>query len=382
MKLTHDILTIHQTMTGAGHDLFVVGGAVRDYLLGKEPVDVDLATNAVPEVIMSELADYRLDLQGASFGVVRVFTKYFPKGIEIASYRKDVTAGRNPDVQLGVSIEEDVKRRDFTINALFYDIAQNKVLDFVGGVSDLENKIIMTPGNPLDRFNEDGLRVMRAFRFRGRIDGRLHPEVIVAIAKKNPKLESILDTGEHVAISQERVWEEFTKALAQVHSPWDYVMELIQHNVMQEVFPGFVKTGSVVIDSRKPEFVVAALMLGRFSEAVSAAGRRVLLKYLVQTCQLSKQQAHGAVLLMRALACDAADVSEMYKVLPRTHLKFEDVASFVSELGDRRFGAALLKYKPSVDSTSLGLEGAELGAEIKRLETELFNNILLINQTS
>jgi tRNA nucleotidyltransferase/poly(A) polymerase len=275
-----------------------------------------------------------------------------------------------------VTIQEDVNRRDFTINALFYDIAQNKVIDFVGGVADLENRIIMTPGNPLDRFNEDGLRVMRAFRFRGRIDGRLHPEVTVAIAKKNPKLESILDTGEHVAISQERVWEEFTKALAQVHSPWDYVMELIQHNVMQEVFPGFVKTGSVVMDSRKPEFVVAALMLGRFSEAVSAAGRRVLSKYLVQKCQLSSKQAQGVVLLMRALACDAGDVHEMYKVIPRTHLKFEDVASFVSELGDKRFAAALVKYKPSVDSTSLGLDGAALGLEIKRLETELFNNIL------
>lgn len=378
MKLSHDILSIHKTITEAGYDLFVVGGAVRDSLLRKNPEDVDLVTNALPETVMELLADYNLDLQGKSFGVVRVFTKYYPKGIEIATYRKDITAGRNPEVNFrDVTIEEDANRRDFTINALYYNITESKTLDFVNGISDLENKIIMTPGNPLDRFNEDGLRVMRAFRFAGRIDGILHPEVQVAILKKNPKLESILDCGKKVLISQERIWEEFTKALSQVHSPWDYVMSLVQHNIIQEVFPGFIKTGSIVMDSRKPEFVVAALMLGRFSEVVSASGRKILIKYLVQKCILSKQQAQGVVLLMRALAHDANDVNDMYKVLPRTNLKFEDVSLFVCELGDKKFGRALGKYKPSVDSsTILNLEDEALGAEIKKLETDLFLKLL------
>lgn len=377
MKLSHDILSIHKTITEAGYDLFVVGGAVRDSLLRKNPEDVDLVTNALPETVMELLADYNLDLQGKSFGVVRVFTKYYPKGIEIATYRKDITAGRNPEVNFrDVTIEEDANRRDFTINALYYNITESKTLDFVNGISDLENKIIMTPGNPLDRFNEDGLRVMRAFRFAGRIDGDLHPEVQIAILKKNPKLESILDNGEKVLISQERVWEEFTKALTQVHSPWDYVMSLVQHNIIQEVFPGFVKTGSIVMDSRKPEFVVAALMLGRFSEAVSASGRKILTKYLVQKCLLSSKQAQGVVLLMRALAHDANDVNEMYKVLTRTNLKMEDVSLFVSEIGDKNFGRALGQYKPSIDSTTLNLEGEALGIEIKKLETDLFLKLL------
>lgn len=377
MKLSHDILSIHKTITEAGYDLFVVGGAVRDSLLRKNPEDVDLVTNALPETVMELLADYNLDLQGKSFGVVRVFTKYYPKGIEIATYRKDITAGRNPEVNFrDVTIEEDANRRDFTINALYYNITESKTLDFVNGISDLENKIIMTPGNPLDRFNEDGLRVMRAFRFAARIDGDLHPEVQIAILKKNPKLESILDNGEKVLISQERVWEEFTKALTQVHSPWDYVMSLVQHNIIQEVFPGFVKTGSIVMDSRKPEFVVAALMLGRFSEAVSASGRKILTKYLVQKCLLSSKQAQGVVLLMRALAHDANDVNEMYKVLTRTNLKMEDVSLFVSEIGDKNFGRALGQYKPSIDSTTLNLEGEALGIEIKKLETDLFLKLL------
>lgn len=378
MIIPRDILVIHASMTEAGHKLYIVGGAVRDHLLGKEPVDFDLATDAMPDVVMDVLSDYELDLTGKAFGVVRVRTKNFPKGIEIATFREDITSGRNPDVKLGVTIEEDANRRDLTINALFYDISEGKILDFVDGVNHLERRHIVTPGNPLDRFNEDGLRVIRSIRFKARIAGTLDPSVASAISVKNPKMESINAAGEKIPVAQERIREEFLKGLEQAVSPWSFVIDLIEHDLIQEVFPGIVKTGSVVIDSRRPEFVIAGLMLGRFSETTTQRGRGTITKYLVETCKFSEKDANGAVLLMRSLSKDTGDIFDMHKFLRRTNLTFKDVATFVGELGgDHNYISALTKYEPSMGPENFPLlSSAELGLEIRRAEKEIFEKLL------
>ena len=106
-----------------GKKLYVVGGAVRDFLTGDKPKDFDLATDALPDEVLEILGSkYKTNLQGKAFGVVVVFTDDQPEGMEIATFREDVSKGRNPEVKLGVTIEDDVKRRDLTYNALFYDL--------------------------------------------------------------------------------------------------------------------------------------------------------------------------------------------------------------------------------------------------------------------
>ena len=165
MNIPDDIKAIANIFKKNNYEIMVVGGAVRDALLGKAPKDFDLATDAVPDKVeeMMKAAGLRTIATGKAFGVINVFTDQGE--YEIASFRTDETKGRNPDVKLGVSIETDAARRDLRINALYYDLNTHEIIDLVGGLDDLKNGTIQTVGNPQERFEEDPLRILRFFRF-------------------------------------------------------------------------------------------------------------------------------------------------------------------------------------------------------------------------
>lgn len=165
MNIPDDILKIKDVFKKNGFKLYVVGGAVRDAVLGKDPKDFDLATDAMPDKVeeMMKSAGLRTLPTGKTFGVINVFTN--DGEYEIATFRSDETKGRNPEVKLGVSIETDAARRDLRINALYYDIDTHEIIDLVGGLDDLKNGTIQTVGNPQERFEEDPLRILRFFRF-------------------------------------------------------------------------------------------------------------------------------------------------------------------------------------------------------------------------
>src|SRR5260370_3210606 len=165
---------IVQTLRQQGFQAYLVVGCVRDLLLGREPKDYDVATNATPDQVMSIFPEtYAV---GAQFGVVLVPT---PEGdVEVATFRSDIgySDGRHPDeVRFSQDPREDVARRDFTINGMLLDPVSNEVLDFVGGRKDLEGKIIRTIGDPRQRFAEDKLRMLRAARFPSRFAYPIHP---------------------------------------------------------------------------------------------------------------------------------------------------------------------------------------------------------------
>lgn len=181
--------------------LFLVGGCVRDKILGKTPKDFDLVTNLLPEKInniIKTIPGWSAMEVGESFGIV--FT-VAPDGeqFEIASFRSD-SSGRKPTVTLGVTIEEDVNRRDFTINAMFMD-EQGTVFDRVGGCKDIENKTLCTVGNPLERFTEDPLRIVRAVRFAANLGFTIEQNTLKAIKDINSLNE----------VSKERIFLEFQK---------------------------------------------------------------------------------------------------------------------------------------------------------------------------
>jgi len=201
---------ICRTLRAAGHQAYLVGGCVRDILLEREPADYDVATGATPDRVQ-RLFPHSLAV-GAKFGVI-VVTEDSESGaaehVEVATFRSDVSYsdGRHPDqVVYTETPEEDARRRDFTINALFLDPETMEILDFVGGRDDLRAGIIRAIGRPADRFREDKLRMLRAVRFAARFRYAIEAATFTAILKSAPEIHEV---------SAERIREELTKILTE-----------------------------------------------------------------------------------------------------------------------------------------------------------------------
>jgi len=194
----------------AGHQAYLVGGCVRDILLKREPADYDVATDATPQDVQ-QLFPASLAV-GAQFGVI-IVTEGSDWGdsaqVEVATFRSDIgySDGRHPDrVVYSRSPQEDVKRRDFTINALLLDPETEEIVDFVGGQRDIEAGIIRAIGRPLDRFREDKLRMVRAVRFAARFRYALEAGTFGAIRNLAPEIHRV---------SAERLREELSKILTE-----------------------------------------------------------------------------------------------------------------------------------------------------------------------
>ena len=183
-----------------GAEAYLAGGCVRDALLGRVPKDFDIASSARPEEVLSYFPGSKK--QGKAFGVV-----FIPQGrVEVATFRIDgpYTDGRRPDYVRFSSAKEDALRRDFTVNALFYDLKTNKIMDYVEGLKDIEQKVIRTVGEPEKRFKEDHLRILRAIRFQLHLGWTIEKNTWQALLKMK---ESLLK------ISRERIYEECLKSL-------------------------------------------------------------------------------------------------------------------------------------------------------------------------
>lgn len=162
----------------AGYEALWAGGCVRDFLLGKEPKDYDVATNAKPDQILAVFKHRRCLPMGAAFGVIAVLGPTKSAGqIEIATFREDLgySDGRHPDAVKFSTAEADAQRRDFTINGLFFDPVAEEVVDYVHGKEDLAIGLIRAIGDPYARFEEDKLRMLRAVRFAATFGFEIEP---------------------------------------------------------------------------------------------------------------------------------------------------------------------------------------------------------------
>lgn len=187
----------------AGHAALRVGGCVRDRLLGRAVADVDVATSALPSEVQELFP--RTYAVGAAFGVVIVHADH-GVDVEVATFREErgYADGRHPDEIRFASPAEDAQRRDFSVNALFYDPCEGAILDFTGGMADLRRGVIRAIGEPAARFREDGLRLLRAVRFAAELGFELDPATAAAVMEMAAGLERI---------SAERVSTELTRML-------------------------------------------------------------------------------------------------------------------------------------------------------------------------
>jgi len=355
-----------------GKKLYLVGGSVRDFLTGDKPKDFDLATDALPDEVIDIVSKtYRTNLQGKAFGVVVVFTKEVPEGMEIATFREDTSKGRNPEVKLGVTIEDDVKRRDLTYNSLFYDLDKREIVDLVGGKGDLEAGITRMVGDPIERFDEDSLRILRAFRFASRYEHPLHKDTEAAIAKRK-QLENIdLETGEMKRISQERIWEEIKKAWKQAKDFNFYLNFFTKFDMWEQVFPGANINTDLVKSS---DFVVVIANLFK-NEPLNRLETK-----LVQDYKIEGDIAKKVIFLLSFNTLTPETAFEMFKKKEQCFITDTTILEWikVSSINDP-VKIKFLEYKPSTSAEELmakGITGRDLGIKIKELEVENFKKLL------
>lgn len=204
MRVNEKALIILEQLNKAGYEAFVVGGCVRDSILGKEPKDWDITTNAKTEQIMQVLGCFEIIPTGIQHGTVTVMIDN--EGFEVTTYRidGDYSDGRHPDsVIFTSSLEEDLARRDFTINAMAFSPKEG-LIDFFGGEKDLKHKVIKCVGKAEDRFEEDALRIMRALRFASVLGFKIEENTSKAIFEKAKNLDKV---------SKERINVELVKML-------------------------------------------------------------------------------------------------------------------------------------------------------------------------
>ena len=199
-------LEIVKTLSDAGFKAYWAGGCVRDMIMGLEPEDYDIATEALPNHVM-RLFNKTIPV-GVSFGVIKVLLEKFE--FEVATFRSDgkYIDGRHPEKVHFSSEKEDALRRDFTINGIFYDPLQKKIIDYVNGQQDIKNGIIRSINAPRDRFSEDRLRLIRAVRFAAKFNYDIEAETCQAIKEMSLSI---------LQVSAERVRDELMKMLMGPH---------------------------------------------------------------------------------------------------------------------------------------------------------------------
>ena len=260
---------IVKILSDAGFKTYWAGGCVRDMIMGIEPLDYDIATDARPEQVM-KLFKKTIPV-GASFGVVKVLYNDFE--FEVATFRADgkYIDGRHPEEVHFSSEKEDAFRRDFTINGIFYDPIHEKIIDYVKGQADIKNNVVRTINDPKDRFSEDRLRLIRAVRFAARFQYEIEPSTCNAIKEL---AETILQ------VSAERIRDELCKMLTGPH-PAESIQLLDGVGILKIILPEVTAMKGV----KQPEefhpegdvWVHTMLMIKKMSGPTSELAMGVLL---------------------------------------------------------------------------------------------------------
>ena len=375
MRLKHtivvpnDIKLISDIFRTNGFELYLVGGCVRDSLLGVQPKDFDLVTNILPDDVINLLKKESFVTNiletGKSFGVINVITD--TGEYEIATMREDIGSsdGRRPDSVKFTNIETDVLRRDLTCNALFYDLETQEIVDLVGGIDDIKNKIVRAVGDPVERFKEDKLRKLRCIRFAARFDSNLSIETHNAL-KEDSNL---------IGISGERIRDEFIKGVKSAVSVPDFIFLLIKYNLIGKLFDDLViltaKQNSIQIGDT--DYMVTISQLLSYNGADVISKKLNQLKYTVDEIKIIK-----FLISLKTLDIDTA-----------VNLKKMQNNSIVVEEQIRKFCAFIDKPKQLVDAfinfkltvsgndimLSTGLKaGPELGKKINEIEDKNFSD--------
>ncbi|MFW6130135.1 MAG: CCA tRNA nucleotidyltransferase [Atribacterota bacterium] len=365
MNLPKEVTDLHKLFKENKFKLYVVGGAVRDALLGKKPKDYDVATDATPQQIEKMIeGKYKIIDGGKSkdLGVTILIINGEP--FEVATFREDLSKGRRPDTVKFSTIETDVKRRDLTMNALFYDIDKSEIVDLVGGVADINNNKICTVGDAKSRFDEDSLRKLRAIRFAGVTGSKLDINISKALKQDN----SLSGT------SAERIRDEFKKSIEKAKDT-TYILGLInKYGFFDKIFPGY----KIDINFKNTNNWILQLAQLIKENDNTIIDKLFKLKY-------TADETRDIIFLKEFLQLSPETVLNIYK----KYIIANKGANKISEYDLIQFAKwndmnlklvkAFFKFKPTVNGNDIikkyNLSGKEIGNKIIELEAANFKEL-------
>ena len=367
------VRTVLDRLHQNGEDAYIVGGSLRDMLLGVAPHDFDLACSAEPLRTCEIFSDMRVIETGLSHGTVTVISQGQP--IEITTFRVDgeyLDMRRPESVSFTRNIEDDLSRRDFTVNAMAFD-GKDKLIDLFCGQDDLNNKIIRTVGNPYERFSEDALRIMRAFRFSAQLGFEIEEKTLAAAGDLACKLS---------LIAKERILSEFTRLLCSPY-PEKPLKQMRSLGVLAYVLPNYSPSDEAIsllqtIANLKITDETTRLA-AFFSDTDGDNARKELVSlkasraqrsvcYVVDALKLDLSLREDYVRLRSKLGLDAKIALRLSVLLnnsPESSLAFIDDATpcSISELA-----------LSGNDLIALGYSGREIGKTLARLLDEVIKN--------
>ena len=400
-----DALAVLRRLREAGHVAYFAGGCVRDQLLGLEPKDWDVATDAPPDRVRQLFSNTQA--VGAAFGVILVRHRKSMVEVEVATFRTDLEYkdGRRPEGVRFTTAEEDAKRRDFTINGLFQDPIEDRIIDYVGGQEDLKNSVLRAIGEPDRRFEEDHLRLLRAIRFAARFELDIESRTADAIRAHAPQLKRI---------SPERIADELRRTLTLPVQGADWAWHALleefpglsdvifrflgsvppgqSHHLEVRVFKGFspdepwpfsLALAAVTLDWAilvSPKTDLAALLDRPSVQRMVRAMRQSLRISNEEADEMSgslegagmllREPSPGVVLLKRFLARPTARLSRLLLNALTCHVgqRVGELSARLDELSKTQFAPA-----PLVTGDDLTAAGLKPGPVFKRVLDQVYN---------
>lgn len=364
MPIPDNVMVLSRIFDENGYELYVVGGAVRDFLLDKPIKDYDVVTNALPDQIEDILskAGVRTIPTGKQFGIINAFVE--GEEFEIATFRIDSKTGdgRRPDSVSFTDMKTDANRRDLTINALYYNIQTQEVIDYVGGVEDIKNGIVRTVGDPAERFEEDKLRILRAIRFAARTGNGL-----------DPKIEAFLSSGYDLSeIASERIRDEFLKSIKSAISV-EYLMQTyLKYDLFKWTFPR-LEINTNFIDDNDHILVLAHLLI---KNDLDSLGKKLnALNYTINEIRDIRFLAGIPKFLVPKLAYSLKKNQANTTVSELDILKIGELHGVNKNLLDA-FNKFTLTVSGNEVMHKYNVTGPEVGQMITDLETLNFMNLL------
>jgi tRNA nucleotidyltransferase/poly(A) polymerase len=379
MPVPEGIVKLYQAFKKRHKKLLIAGGGVRDHILGQKPKDYDCATDATPDQVIKILDQEgikRTEQVGEQFGIV--IAKIDGEDYEIATFRKDLEAGRQTQVGYIQSPKEDAQRRDLTMNAMFYEIGKHVIIDYIGGVEDTLNRQVVPVGDPSQRFGEDPLRVLRLLRFHSRFN-KSEEGISDEVAKS---IQQFVDNGltdkQGKSVPPERIRDEFRKGLKSAQIPVSYLKLYDKFGILRKfVLPGFDKYNTNFINSRDANVVIASILKNNKVNSAFLSKLKAALpmnkEYEAVLYYLNARYANRSSGLPRKLRSDPDFLSALLKSKPNiTDEELEQYARWFHVPLEQIKKLRGYQYRSKVTEVPGASEkkGTEIGKHIKQYNTD------------